>query len=111
MAETSTPISISEIIHELSSSVMTMGVSASNSFGIDGEPQPLAIPADNKRRVAEIKIYETHYPIMPNNNCCYYILSEFFQIFLQLRIVCLLFFYAPCVYEQICSILFTDDYK
>lgn len=48
-----TPTSISEIIHELSSAVIGMGVvSSSVSFGIAGDAQPLAVPAAKSKSVA-----------------------------------------------------------
>lgn len=51
-----TPTSMSEIIHELSSAVIGMGVvSSSVSFGIAGDAQPLAVPLAKSKRVA---IYE-----------------------------------------------------
>lgn len=53
MADNRTPISINDTIHELSSGVMTIGVvSSSSSFGMDGDAQPLAVPADNSSSVA-----------------------------------------------------------
>lgn len=51
-ADTNTPISISDIIHELSSRVIGIGESSSSSFGIDGDPHALAVPATNSSKVA-----------------------------------------------------------
>lgn len=52
IAEIRTPISNNDMIHELSSRVMGIGVSSSCSFIIEGEAHPLAVPADSSNNVA-----------------------------------------------------------
>lgn len=52
MAAIRTPTSINDMIHELSSSVMGIGESSSCSFIIEGDPHPLAVPADSSSKVA-----------------------------------------------------------